>query len=101
MDTERSVVVAAVSPRAETWNAWPVSWTAIWVGALAALATGLLIGLIGTAVGALVPKGGVLVGPILTILLQEVNASPKPEEICEGVLIGANVVEWLSSGIVR
>ena len=52
MDTERSVVVAAVSPRAETWNAWPVSWTAIWVGALAALATGLLIGLIGTAVGA-------------------------------------------------
>lgn len=52
MDTERSVVVAAVPARAETWNAWPVSWTAVWVGALAALATGLIIGLIGTAVGA-------------------------------------------------
>jgi hypothetical protein len=33
-------------------TAWPVSWSAIWVGALAALAVGLIIGFIGTAVGA-------------------------------------------------
>jgi hypothetical protein len=36
----------------EVRTAWPVSWSAIWVGALAALAVGLVIGLIGTAVGA-------------------------------------------------
>jgi hypothetical protein len=31
---------------------WPVDWSAIWVGALTALAVGLIIGLIGYAVGA-------------------------------------------------
>ena len=31
---------------------WPVNWSAIWVGALAALAVGLVFGLIGTAIGA-------------------------------------------------
>ena len=31
---------------------WPVSWSAVWVGALAALAVGLIFGLVGTAVGA-------------------------------------------------
>jgi hypothetical protein len=31
---------------------WPVSWSAIWVGALAALAVALIIGLIGFTVGA-------------------------------------------------
>jgi hypothetical protein len=34
------------------WVIWPVSWSAIWVGALTALAVGLLIGLIGVALGA-------------------------------------------------
>ena len=34
------------------WVIWPVSWSAIWVGALTALAIGVLIGLIGLAVGA-------------------------------------------------
>lgn len=34
------------------WRDWPVAWSAIWVGALAALAVGLIIGLIGYAVGA-------------------------------------------------
>jgi hypothetical protein len=34
------------------WRHWPVAWSAIWVGALAALAIGLIIGLIGYAVGA-------------------------------------------------
>ena len=50
MNTERSVV--AVNPRADSWTAWPVSWSGVWVGALAALVVGLTIGLIGTAVGA-------------------------------------------------
>jgi hypothetical protein len=36
----------------ESWIAWPVSWSAVWVGTLAALAVGLIIGLIGFAVGA-------------------------------------------------
>ena len=31
---------------------WPVSWSAIWVGGLAALAAGLIFGLAGTALGA-------------------------------------------------
>jgi hypothetical protein len=36
----------------ERWLAWPVFWSAVWVGTLAALAVGLLIGLIGFAFGA-------------------------------------------------
>jgi len=36
----------------ERWRHWPVNWTAVWVGALAALAVALLFGLIGIAVGA-------------------------------------------------
>ena len=39
-------------PYALEWRAWPVAWSAIWVGALAALAVGLVIGLIGFAIGA-------------------------------------------------
>ena len=31
---------------------WPVAWSAVWVGALAALAVGLIIGLLGFALGA-------------------------------------------------
>jgi hypothetical protein len=34
------------------WVVWPVSWSAVFVGALTALAVGLLIGLVGLAVGA-------------------------------------------------
>jgi hypothetical protein len=34
------------------WRAWPVAWSGVWVGALSALALGLIIGLIGYAVGA-------------------------------------------------
>jgi hypothetical protein len=40
MDTHRS-----------EWTAWPVSWSAVWVGALTALAVGLIIGLLGFALG--------------------------------------------------
>ena len=35
----------------DTWRPWPI-WSAVWVGALAAIAIGLLIGLIGFAIGA-------------------------------------------------
>ena len=34
------------------WRPWPVSWSGIWIGALSALAVGLIIGLIGYAIGA-------------------------------------------------
>jgi hypothetical protein len=47
MDTGREY-----PPYAPEWRAWPVAWSAVWVGALAALAVSLLIGLIGFAVGA-------------------------------------------------
>jgi len=36
----------------EHWHAWPVDWTAVWIGSLAALAAALVFGLIGIAVGA-------------------------------------------------
>lgn len=35
---------------------WPVDWSAVWVGALGALAATLIFGLIGTAIGAQAPK---------------------------------------------
>ncbi len=38
--------------RQSEWTRWPVAWSAIWVGALTALAVGLIIGLLGFAVGA-------------------------------------------------
>ena len=47
MDTGREY-----QPYAMDWRAWPVAWSAIWVGALATLAVALLIGLLGFAVGA-------------------------------------------------
>jgi hypothetical protein len=34
------------------WIRWPVAWSAIWVGALTALGVGLIIGLLGFALGA-------------------------------------------------
>jgi hypothetical protein len=34
------------------WVVWPVAWSAVWVGALTALAAALIIGLIGVALGA-------------------------------------------------
>lgn len=36
----------------EAWKHWPINWSAVWAGALAALAVGLIFGLIGIAVGA-------------------------------------------------
>jgi hypothetical protein len=34
------------------WNNWPVAWSAIWIGTLAALAVAVIIGLLGLATGA-------------------------------------------------
>jgi len=36
----------------ERWHAWPVNWTAVWVGALASMTAALVLGLIGIAIGA-------------------------------------------------
>lgn len=56
IETRREEVIggapATSATPAESWVAWPVYWSAVWVGALAALAAALVIGLIGTAVGA-------------------------------------------------
>jgi cell division protein FtsX len=53
MDTVRREVEARPIERyQEPWVAWPVAWNAIWVGALAALAAALIIGLLGVALGA-------------------------------------------------
>ena len=40
------------SVREYQWQAWPVAWSSVWVGALAAVVTSLIIGLIGYAIGA-------------------------------------------------
>lgn len=49
MIREREVVDRAP---AGTWTAWPISWSAVIVGALAALVAVVIFGLIGTAIGA-------------------------------------------------
>ena len=46
---EHNVIIA---PGGLATKAWPVYWSAIWVGALSAVAVGLIMGLIGTAIGA-------------------------------------------------
>jgi hypothetical protein len=43
---------AAAEAQYEKWSHWPVHWSAIWVGTLAAFAAVLLFGLIGLAIGA-------------------------------------------------
>lgn len=42
----------ALEAHYEQWHHWPVNWSAVWVGTLAALAVALILGLIGIAVGA-------------------------------------------------
>jgi hypothetical protein len=60
MDTRNDDV--GVLPPQDAWVAWPVSWSAVWVGTLTALAVLVVIGLIAVAVGAH------LVGPSHRIL---------------------------------
>ena len=46
-------VIEVVDAReADVWRAWPVYWSAIWVGALAAIALVIVFGLVSAAVGA-------------------------------------------------
>jgi uncharacterized membrane protein YeaQ/YmgE (transglycosylase-associated protein family) len=49
MEIRREPMVVVSQP--EAWIPWPVSWSAIWVGALSALALALLFGLVGIALG--------------------------------------------------
>src|SRR3954451_19574257 len=49
MDMQREEAVGVA--RYPTWVHWPVNWTAVWVGALAALATALILGLAGISLG--------------------------------------------------
>jgi hypothetical protein len=41
-----------MSDHRSEWTDWPVAWSAVWVGTLTALAVGLIIGLLGYALGA-------------------------------------------------
>ena len=43
---------APIMVELEVWQAWPVYWTAVWVGALTSIAVALIFGLIGVAIGA-------------------------------------------------
>lgn len=42
----------ARTPDPLAWTPWRVNWSAIWVGALAALAAAVILGLVGTTIGA-------------------------------------------------
>lgn len=42
----------ATTPQPEVWVHWPVHWSGIWIGSLAAVAAVLVFGLVGIAVGA-------------------------------------------------
>ena len=50
LETDRREAAAEIEY--ERWVHWPVNWSAVWVGALAALVAVLVFGLIGIAVGA-------------------------------------------------
>jgi len=50
-----TITIPAEAPAGATvqkWVPWPVNWSAVWVGALSALAAVMIFGLIGIAVGA-------------------------------------------------
>jgi hypothetical protein len=42
----------------DAWSPWPVSWSAVWVGALAAIVAAIIFGLISVAIGANVMGSG-------------------------------------------
>ena len=60
MERDRSDI--SVVRTLEGWRHWPVYWSAIWVGTLAALSTALVFGLMGIAVGAhqMGPSGNIV-----------------------------------------
>ena len=52
MKVEEVTMVTYGDEGAEVRAAWPLSWSAVWVGTLAAIALALIFGLVGIAVGA-------------------------------------------------
>ncbi len=50
VEIRESVLRVGLSP--EGAGPWPVDWSAVWAGALAAIAAALLLGLVGIAIGA-------------------------------------------------
>jgi hypothetical protein len=48
----RPEAAAAETAPPGAWVAWPVSWSGVWVGALASIAVAVIFGLIGIAIGA-------------------------------------------------
>ena len=47
-----NVVETVQGTQLEMWRGWPVSWSAVWVGALATVAFAMVFGLVSVAVGA-------------------------------------------------
>lgn len=52
------VVETVESGGVEAWRAWPVYWSAVWVGALSTIALAIVFGLVSVAVGAHVLGSG-------------------------------------------
>jgi uncharacterized membrane protein YeaQ/YmgE (transglycosylase-associated protein family) len=82
----------------ERWHHWPVNWSAVWVGALAALTAALIIGLIGIAVGAH------LLGPEHRVVdLHKMHVGALIFSVC-GAFFAFAVGGWVSAriaGILR
>ena len=51
-DVRIDVIEAVENRDLDTWRAWPVYWSAVWVGALAVIALAIVFGLASVAVGA-------------------------------------------------
>ena len=62
-------VVRSADDLPPTSDYWPINWSAIWVGALSALAVALILSLAGAAVGAhqLGPAGKIAIRPLATV----------------------------------
>jgi len=56
VDTKKAETLAEA--QYEKWNHWPINWSAIWTGTLAAIVAVLLFGLMGVAIGAQLVKPG-------------------------------------------
>jgi hypothetical protein len=89
--------VATVS-QPEVWVRWPVYWSAIWVGALAAVAAVLIFGLMGIALGAH------LVGPEYRIVdLKKLGIGALLFSVC-GAFFAFVIGGWVAAkmaGILR
>lgn len=48
----RTTPYAESTSSEEIWASWDIEWSAVWVGALTALAAAVVLGLVGTAIGA-------------------------------------------------